>query len=87
MDELREKIARAIAGADSGTMLGVRPCTACQTGDTAQPCADCLIMAAAVITALGLREERRHGGTTTLNDSVWTRPDKRRWVTSWEEIE
>ena len=36
-------------------------------------------------TALGLREERRHGGTTTLNDSAWTRPDKRRWVTEWEK--
>ena len=41
--------------------------------------------AAAVIAALGLREERHPGATTTLNDSVWTRPDKRRWVTEWEE--
>ena len=87
MDELRETIAKAIAGADSGTLHGVRTCAACQTGDTDQPCDDCLTMADAVIKALGMRKERRHGGTTTLNDSVWTRPDKRRWVASWEEIE
>lgn len=87
MDELRDRIAQAIAGADSGTLHGVRTCAACQAGDTNQPCDDCLTMADAVIEALGMREERRHGGTTTLNDSVWTRPDKRRWVTSWEEIE
>ena len=43
--------------------------------------------AAAVIAALGLREERRPGATTTLNDSVWTRPDKRRYITDWEEDE
>ena len=41
----------------------------------------------AVIAALGLREERRPGITTTLNDSVWTRPDKRRYITDWEEDE
>ena len=39
----------------------------------------------AVIAALGLREERRPGATTTLNDSVWTRPDKHRYITDWEE--
>ena len=39
----------------------------------------------AVIDALGLREERRPGVTTTLNDSVWTRPDKHRYITVWEE--
>ena len=84
---LRDRIARAIAGADSGTLHGVRPCAACQTGDTNQPCDDCLIMADAVIAALGLREERRPGATTTLNDSVWTRPDKRRYITDWEDDE
>ena len=44
----------------------------------AQGCAD------AVIEALGLREERRPGITATLNDSVWTQPDKRRYITEWE---
>ena len=40
---------------------------------------------APLIAALGLREERRPGATTTLNDSAWTRPDKRRYITDWEE--
>ena len=85
MDDPRETIARAVAGADSGTLHGVKPCAACQIGDTNQPCDDCLIMADAVIAALGLREERRPGATTMLNDSVWTRPDKRRYITDWGE--
>lgn len=59
MDELRDRIAQAIAGADSGTLHGVRPCAACQTGDTNQPCDDCLTMADAVIKALGTRVNGR----------------------------
>ena len=79
MDELRDRIARAIytsqefaAAAAFGVPIDAK--TVCAEG-----------IADAVIAALGMREERRHGGTTTLNDSVWTRPDNRRWVTKWEE--
>ena len=70
---LRDRIAEAING-------GPLPESGCDwEADMYQKQAD------AVIAALGLREERRPGFTTTLNDSVWTRPDKRRWVTEWEE--
>ena len=70
---LRDRIARAIAGADSGTLHGVKPCAACQTGDTNQPCDDCLTMADAVIAALGLREERAAGRAETTTDDATQR--------------
>ena len=81
MDDLRETIARAIAGDDAH-----------QIWDDPDQCECCVgwkrdmytRQADAVIAALGLREERRPGATTTLNDSVWTRPDKRRYITDWE---
>ena len=78
MSELQQKIARAIytsrefaAAAAFGVPIDAK--TVCAEG-----------IADAVIAALGLREERRPGATTTLNDSVWTRPDKRRYITDWE---
>ena len=78
-DELRDRIARAIRQTrefQAGAAFGIPAEAYGQATDG---------MADAVIAALGMREERRHGGTTTLNDSVWTRPDNRRWVTKWEE--
>ena len=79
MDELRGRIARAIytsqefaAAAAFGVPIDAK--TVCAEG-----------IADAVIAALGLREERRPGATSTLNDSVWTRPDKRRYITDWEK--
>ena len=86
----RDRIARAIAGADSGTLHGVKPCAACQTGDTDQPCDDCLTMAAAVIAALGLREERGADNRIALPDGTMRGADmssRRRYVTDWEEDE
>ena len=93
MDELRDRIARAIAESDSGTLHGVGPCTACQVGDTNQPCDDCLIMADAVIEALGLTEElgSRSHGTGLIDRGVTPGPDilgrhnHRRYVTPWKE--
>ena len=90
---LRDRIAQAIAGADSGTLHGVRPCAACQAGDTNQPCDDCLIMADAVIAVLGLTEElgSRSHGTGLMDCGVTPGPDilgrhnHRRWVTDWKE--
>ena len=79
MSALRDRIARAIytsqefaAAAAFGVPIDAK--TVCAEG-----------IADAVIAALGLREERRPGATSTLNDSVWTRPDKRRYITDWEE--
>ena len=79
MADLRDTIARAIytskefaAAAAFGVPIDAK--TVCAEG-----------IADAVIDALGLREERRPGVTTTLNDSVWTRPDKHRYITVWEE--
>ena len=75
MDDLRTRIADELSGWPLGSGYY-------QTTVSPEEAAG---MADAVITALGMREERRHGGTTTLNDSAWTWPDKRRWVTEWEK--
>ena len=81
-DVLRERIARALwdVEIDRCGVTGKRRDIA---REVAPP--EFYDDADAVIAALGLREERRPGATTTLNDSVWTRPDKRRYITDWEE--
>ena len=93
MDELRDRIARALTDHRylyaKKSMGGVREefCTCGWSTDLKFAAWEDFArhQADAVDAALGMREERRHGGTTTLNDSVWTRPDKRRWVTEWEK--
>ena len=83
MSGLRDRIAAALRAHDYWDGCTDRRCA------LASDCEGCLHrsneMADAVIAALGLREERRPGATSTLNDSVWTRPDKRRYITDWEE--
>ena len=90
MDELRETIARAIYEnavahmAKHSVIPGLNILTWDQMAD--HPHREVYTTDAdAVIAALGLTEERRPGFTTTLNDSVWTRPDKRRYITDWEK--
>mgnify|MGYP003622539110 CR=1 FL=1 len=85
MSGLRDRIAAALRAHDYWDGCTDRRCV------LAPDCEGCLHrsneMADAVLAALGLTEERRPGATTTLNNSVWTRPDKRRYITDWEEDE
>ena len=90
MDELRETIARAIYENEAAHMVKHSdiPESNILTWDQMadHPHREVYTTNAdTVIKALGLREERRPGITTTLNDSVWTRPDKRRYATPWRE--
>ena len=90
MDELRETIARAIYENEVAHMVehSVIPESNILTWDQMadHPHREVYTTNAdAVIAALGLTEERLPGPAWLLDDSVWTRPDKRRWVTEWEE--
>ena len=92
MDELRETIARAIYENEVAHMVkhSTIPESNILTWDQMadHPHREVYTTNAdAVIAALGLTEERRPGTTTTLNDSVWTRPDKRRYITDWKEAD
>ena len=83
MDDLRETIARAILMVTQGNV----PVEDAWNAQFSYVQDEILQQADALIEALGLREERRPGVTTTLNDSVWTRPDKRRYITDWGEVD
>ena len=90
MDELRETIARAIYENEVAHMVkhSTIPESNILTWDQMadHPHREVYTTNAdAVIAALGLTEERHPGATWLLDDSVWTRPDNRRYVTVWEE--
>ena len=93
VDELRDRIARALTDHRylyaKKSMGGVREefCTCGWSTDLKFAAWEDFArhQADAVDAALGMRKERRHGGTTTRNEPGGGRPDKRRWVTEGEE--